>query len=97
MSILGVAFARIRNAFRKDLLDRELDAELASHLEMHIEDNLRAGMTPEAARRDALLKLGGIEQTKENHRDSRGLPFVETLVRDIRFGVRCTTSTRNWL
>jgi predicted permease len=88
MSILDAAFARIRNAFRKDLLDRELDAELASHLEMHIEDNLRAGMTPEAARRDALLKLGGIEQTKENHRDSRGLPFVETLVRDIRFGVR---------
>ena len=49
---------------------------------------LRAGMTPEAARRDALMKLGGLEQTKENYRERRGLPFLETLFRDIRFGLR---------
>jgi len=47
---------RIRGLFRKDQLDRELSAELESHLQLHIEDNLRAGMSPAAARRDAVLK-----------------------------------------
>ena len=55
---------------------------------MHIEDNVRAGMTPEEARRQALIKLGGVEQTKENYRDRRGLPWLETLIRDVRFGLR---------
>jgi predicted permease len=88
MNIFHATLARIRNFFRMDQLDRELDAELASHLEMHIEDNLRAGMTPEAARREALLKLGGFEQTKESYRDARGISFLETLVKDLRYGVR---------
>jgi len=68
--------------------DREFAAELESHLQLHIEDNLCAGMTPEAARRDALMKLGGVEQTKENYRERRGLPFFESLLRDLRFAVR---------
>src|SRR2546426_8875511 len=58
------------------------------HLAMHIEDNVRRGMTPEAARRDAILKLGGLEQTKERYRDRRGLPGVEHLMRDVRFAAR---------
>jgi macrolide transport system ATP-binding/permease protein len=49
---------------------------------------LRAGMTPEEAQRQALLRLGGVEQTKEAHRDRRTIPFLETLVRDLRYGVR---------
>jgi len=61
---------------------------LESHLQLHIEDNLRAGMTPEAARRDALLKLGGVEQTKESYRERCGLPFLETLLQDLRFALR---------
>jgi len=88
MSAFRAAFARIRNFFRREELDREFEAELCSHLELHIEENLRAGMSPEAARRDALLKLGGVEQTKENHRDTRGIPILETLLRDVRFGIR---------
>jgi len=59
-------FLRLAGLFRKRRSDSEFSAELESHLQLHIEDNLRAGMTPEAARRDALMKLGGIEQTKEN-------------------------------
>jgi len=66
--------------FRKEQMDRELDAEFASHLELHIADNLRSGMTPEAARRDALLKLGGVEQTKEAVRDHRGISFLEAFL-----------------
>src|SRR5215467_1347450 len=68
--------------------DAEFAAELESHLQLHIEDNLRAGMTPEAARRAALIKLGGIEQTKEDYRDRRGLPFLEIALQDLRFSLR---------
>ncbi len=81
-------FMRLGGMFRKQGRDRELVAELESHLQMHIEQNLRAGMTPEEARRQALIKLGGIEQTKENYRDRRGLPWLETLLQDVRFGLR---------
>ena len=67
---------------------QEFDDELASHLAMHIEDNVRRGMTPEAARRDAILKLGGLEQTKERYRDRRTLPLLEHLMQDLRYAVR---------
>src|SRR6184192_4369746 len=57
-------FKRLTDFLGKRKRDTEFAAELESHLRLHIEDNLRAGMTPEAARRDALTKLGGVEQTK---------------------------------
>ena len=79
---------RVLGLFGNPRRDAEFTAELESHLELHIEDNLRAGMTPDAARRDALMKLGGMEQTKENYRDRRGLPFLESLVQDFRFTSR---------
>lgn len=85
---LRAGFQRLLDFFRKPQRDAEFTAELESHLQLHIEDNLRAGMTPEAARRNALLKLGGVEQTKENYRDSRGLPLVEAIFQNLRFGVR---------
>ncbi len=88
METLRPLFLRVRNLFRREQLDRELNDELAAHLAMHIDDNIAAGMTPEEARRDALLKLGGIEQAKESFRDHRGLPFLETFLQDVRFGLR---------
>jgi putative ABC transport system permease protein len=88
MSVLRAWFHRFCNLFRRERLDRELDAELASHLEMHIEDNLRAGLTPEEARRVALIKLGGIEQIKESHRDRRTLRSFENFLGDVRFALR---------
>jgi len=88
MKWLRASWIRFCSLFRKQQLDRELNDELVSHLEMHIEDNLRSGMTPEAARRDALLKLGGLEQTKEIYRGQRGLPSIETALQDLRFGLR---------
>jgi predicted permease len=94
MSVLRVWFQRFCNLFRKERLDRELDAELASHLEMHIEDNLRAGLTPEEARRVAFIKLGGLEQTKESHRHSRGVPLLEGLLQDLRFALRMLSKSR---
>ena len=79
---------RFAGLFRKPRRDAEFAAELESHLQLHIEDNLRAGMTPEAARRDAIMKLGGVEQTKEKYRDHRGLAFLEALLQDLGYALR---------
>ena len=88
MSTMRAWFSRLAGMFGKERCDRELADEMESHLQMHIEDNLRAGMSPEEARRQALIKLGGVEQTKENYRDRRGIPWLETLLQDVRFGLR---------
>ena len=59
--------------------DDELSAEIESHLRMQTEDNLRSGMSPEMARRAALLKFGGTESVKEQYREQSRLPLFETL------------------
>jgi hypothetical protein len=79
---------RFSGLFNKQRKDRELDDEIECHVQMHIEDNLRLGMTPEEARHQAMIKLGGVESTKEAYRDQRGLPVLETLGQDIRYGAR---------
>ena len=66
----------------------DLDAELQSHLQLHIDDNLRSGMSPTEARRQALLKLGGLQQTKQAILDQATLPFAESLLQDLRFALR---------
>ena len=81
-------FRRLTGFIGKRKRDAEFSAELESHLQLHIEDNLRAGMTPEAARREAFIKLGGLEQTKEAYRDRGGLPFLEIALQDLRFALR---------
>src|SRR5438094_1039647 len=79
---------RLAALFRRRGLEADLDAELRSHLEMAVELNLRKGMSAEDARREALRSFGGVEQTKENYRDQRGLPMIETTLQDLRFGLR---------
>src|SRR5467141_4382712 len=79
---------RLGGIFGRERQERDLATELESHLQMHIEDNLRAGMNAAEARRQALIKLGGVEQTKEMVRERRGLPMLEVLLQDLRFGVR---------
>jgi len=59
---------RLAGSFYKERREQELAAVVESHLQMHIDENLRAGMTPEQARRDALIKLGGTEPIKEIYR-----------------------------
>ena len=88
MSYLRAWFVRLGALFNKKFGERDLSAEMESHLQLHIEDNLRAGMNAEEARRQALIKLGGIEQTKEAYRDRKGLPMLETFLQDLRFAAR---------
>src|SRR4029078_11254282 len=84
---LRALVARVLAVFRRRRWERDLDDELAAHLEMHVDDNLRAGMTQAGARRAALLKLGGVEQTKELVRDRRHLPVLDALAQDVRLAV----------
>src|SRR6059058_5183615 len=79
---------RFGGLLNKQRKDRELDDEIESHLQLHIEDNLGLGLTPDEARRQAMIQFGGIESMKEAYRDQRGLPFLETLWQDIRYGAR---------
>src|SRR5215510_11925226 len=79
---------RFGGLFNKQRKDRELDDEIESDLLLHIEDYLRLGMTSEEARRQALIKLGGLESMREAYRDQRGLPWIETLWQDVRYGAR---------
>lgn len=79
---------RCKGLFLKDARERELADELESHLQMHIDDNIRAGMSPQEARRVAMMKLGGVDQTKEAYRDRAGIPFLENAVQDLRFTLR---------
>jgi putative ABC transport system permease protein len=88
MRSLRAWFFQLVGLFNRERRERDFAAELESHLQMHIEDNLRSGMTPEEARRQALIKLGGIEQTKERYRDRRDIPVLEALIQDLRYGLR---------
>src|SRR5437667_4881113 len=79
---------RLTALFRRRRLEDDLDDELRSHLEMSAEVNLRKGMSPADARREALRSFGGVEQTKEIYREQRGLPMIETTWQDLRFALR---------
>jgi putative ABC transport system permease protein len=68
--------------------DSDLDEELRFHVEKQTEANIAAGMTPEEARRRALAAFGGLEALKEECREARGLPFIEDLLQDARYGLR---------
>jgi predicted permease len=79
---------QIRSLFRGEQLDREVKEEMGSHLEMAVEENLKRGMPPEEARRQALVRFGGVQQALERHRESRNLPWVDVLRQDLRFTFR---------
>jgi predicted permease len=68
--------------------DAEFDAELESHLAMHAEECIRAGLTPGEARRQALVRLGGAEQTRQAYREQGTLPWLENLLRDMLYAMR---------
>jgi predicted permease len=90
---LRVFISRLLGFFRKRRLEEHLDAELRAHLQSLTEENLRRGMTPEEARYAARREFGGLEQTKESYREQRGLPLVETLLQDGRYGMRVLGKT----
>jgi predicted permease len=79
---------QVRVIFSSERADTEMERELAAHLLLLEEEMMRKGATPHEARRLARIKLGGVEQVRIMHREERGLPFVESLAADVRFGWR---------
>src|ERR1044071_4621585 len=79
---------RFKGLFSKGARERDFADELESHLQLHIDDNIRAGMSSQEARRVAVMKLGGVDQTKEAYRDRTTIPLLESLIQDLRFTLR---------
>jgi predicted permease len=88
MSALREAIERVRSFFQKPQRDSDLDAEMAAHLEFAVEENIQRGLSADEARRQALIRFGGVPQAKEQQREARGLPWLEVLMQDIRFTFR---------
>src|SRR5437868_15544251 len=85
-------FRRLRRRLRALAFRRDVEQELADELQLHIEleqqKNERLGMTPNEARRAALLTFGGVERYKEEARDARGVRLVEHVAQDLRIALR---------
>jgi len=79
---------RIANLFRRSRIEREIDSELASHLAMRIEDNLAAGMSPEEARRDALLRFGNRGVAREQTGEADMALYLASIGADLRYACR---------
>jgi hypothetical protein len=79
---------RLRASLTGARVDDEFADEIEAHLQMQTEDNLRLGMSPEAARRAAALRFGSVESAKGSWRDQRILPLLDTIPSDVRFAVR---------
>jgi len=88
MKTLRAWTMRLAGLFGKERREKEMTEEIESHLAMHIADKVRAGMTREQARREALWKLGGVESVKEAYRDRSTAPILEHLALDLRITVR---------
>ena len=88
MRAVRALIARLASAVQFGRRDLEIQDELASHLQLHIDDNIRAGMTPDEARRDAVITLGGLTQTQERCRERVRPPFFDVIKQDVIYAVR---------
>src|SRR5262245_59272085 len=79
---------RLRSLFKRARVEQELDDELALHFEMLVESHVKKGATREEAARRARLEFGTLDLAREEHRDARGVAFVDELARDLRYAVR---------
>ena len=88
MDWIRILTSRCAGFFSRTRLDNDLDEELQSHIAFAIDENLEQGMSQQQARTAALRRFGGVTQTREQYRAQRGLPFLEAIWHDLKFGVR---------
>ena len=88
MHTLRALGLRLLGFFRARRPEDDFAAEIESHVALHTDDGIRAGLSPEEARRQALIRLGGAEQTRQAHRERRSLPWLDSLLQDSRYGLR---------
>src|SRR5215472_923242 len=87
---------RLRSLLKRNRAEHDLGDELNFHLEREIEEKIAQGMTPDEARYAALREWGGVEQVKEQCRDMRGVNLIESLIRDLRYGLRMVNKNRGF-
>jgi predicted permease len=88
MHKLRALWIRLCGVLRARQAEEDFAAELEDHVALHTEDGIRAGLTPAEARRQALIRLGGAEQTRQAYRERRILPWLENLLRDVCYALR---------
>ncbi len=88
MGALRRALGRLRSFFRKPPLDADLEAEIASHIQLATEENIARGLNPQEARRQALIRFGGVETAKFQQREARGIMKLDILLQDLRYTFR---------
>src|SRR5882672_9517205 len=94
MSSIRTALARIAGIFTGRAADDDLREELQAHVDMQTAENIRRGMHPDAARRQALMASGGLTVAAESVRAQRGLPWIESIVADVRYALRSLRHSR---
>ncbi|HEY1904204.1 MAG TPA: ABC transporter permease [Terracidiphilus sp.] len=88
--------SRLRAFFTKPPLDADLEAEIQAHIELAVEENIRCGLTPLEARRQALVRFGGIDLAKYQQREARGLMKLDILLQDLRYSIRTLSRDRGF-
>ncbi|WP_446743474.1 ADOP family duplicated permease [Silvibacterium acidisoli] len=88
MRAINRLFTRVLNFVSNRRIDRRLQEEVAAHLDMQMEENVRTGMSTEEARRQAVLKFGSVQAVREECHREEGLPWMESLLQDLRFALR---------
>ncbi|MGD0629382.1 MAG: ABC transporter permease [Terracidiphilus sp.] len=96
MGALRRAWARVHSFFHKPPLDADLEAEIAAHIELAVEENLQRGLTLVEARRQALVRFGGMDLVKDQQREARGLMQLDILLQDCRYTVRTLRHDRGF-
>jgi predicted permease len=93
---IAVRFIGLFRTRRADAaLDADFNAELDSHIAIATDEGIRSGLIPTEARRQALIRLGGAEQTRQAHRERRILPWIENVARELRYSLRSLAKHRS--
>jgi predicted permease len=96
IAALRQSLLRFLALFQAPSFDSELEAEMATHLEFAVEENLKRGLPPREARRQALVQFGGPQQSRENHREARSFAFLDELWQDLRYTLRTLRKDRSF-
>ena len=93
---LRILASRVRGLVARRRFDQDFEQELDTHLALLTEENIRRGLTPDEARRAARVRLGGVTQLRETHRELHGFPWIETFLQDVRYALRTLGRTK-WI
>ena len=93
MKSLRRFFTRLFNLAARRAQEERLREEIEEHIALQTAENLRAGLSPVEARRQAMLKFGGVEAMKQDYRAERGLLWIENLLQDVRYAIRSLRRT----